>query len=123
MNNKFTPMTNGILTERKLELFHAPSLAEWGYTEEQTDTFAVLHPEKESADETYPLYVVFHSGGHDVYSALACLWQENNHNIYHSPKGMYALYLDCRQHEDKDWWWGGNTATEVLSEERKGIAK
>ena len=123
MNTKFTPMTNGILTERKLELFHAPSLEEWGYTEEQTDTFAVLHPAKETAKETYPLYVVFHSAGHDVYSTLACTWQDHNHDIYHAPKGMYALYLDCRQHENKDWWWGGNSALEVLGEDRKGIAK
>lgn len=123
MNTKFTPKTNGILTERKMELFHAPSLAEWGYTEEQTDTFAVLHPAEDCKAEKYPLYVVFHSAGHDVYSTIACTWQPGNHDIYHAPKGMYALYLDCRQHENRDWWWGGNSALEVLGEDRKGTAK
>ncbi len=117
----FTPEANGILTGRKLELFHAPSLAEWGYTEEQIDTFAVLHPAEECKAEKYPLYVVFHSAGHDVYSTIATTWQPGNHDIYHAPKDMFAVYLDCRQHEDKDWWWGGNSALEVLGEDRKGV--
>ncbi len=122
MSNTFKPMKDGILTERKLELFHAPSLPEWGYKEEQVDTFAVLHPSEECKADKYPLYVVFHSAGHDVYSTFACTWQPHNHDIYHAPKDMFAVYLDCRQH-DGDWWWGGNSALEVLGEDRKGVDK
>lgn len=121
MNKTFHPQPNGILTERKLELFHAASLPEWGYAEEQTDTFGVLHPCEECKAEKYPLYVVFHSAGHDVYTAIACTWQHGNHDIYHAPKDMFALYVDCRQHEC-DWWWGGNTAKNtplVIADEKR----
>ncbi|MBE6569845.1 MAG: hypothetical protein E7658_06490 [Ruminococcaceae bacterium] len=121
MSNTFSPKPNGILTERKLELFHAPSIPEWGYAEAQTDTFGVLHPSEECKADTYPLYVVFHSAGHDVYSAIACTWEYGNHDIYHAPKDMYALYVDCRQHEC-DWWWGGNTAKNtplVIADEKR----
>lgn len=123
MSDIFNPKSNGILTERQLELFHASSLPEWGYAEEQTDTFAVLHPSGECKADVYPLYVVFHSAGHDVYSAIACTWEHGNHDIYHAPKDMYALYIDCRQHEC-DWWWGGNTAKKtplvIAEKERAG---
>ncbi|MBQ7922662.1 MAG: hypothetical protein IJ325_08815 [Clostridia bacterium] len=121
MNKMFSPQPNGILTERKLELFHAASLPEWGYAEEQTDTFGVLHPSEECKAEKYPLYVVFHSAGHDVYTAIACTWEHGNHDIYHAPKDMFALYVDCRQHEC-DWWWGGNTAKNtplVIADEKR----
>ena len=114
----FTPLPYGRLTDRKLELFSAPSLPEWGYAEPQTDSFAVLHPQDSEVAERYPLYVVFHSAGHDLYTALACTWQENNHDIYHAPRGMFALYLDCRRHEATDWWWGGNSAKGVIGEGR-----
>ncbi len=121
----FSPIPNGILTERKLELFHAPSLTEWGYEKEQIDTFAVLHPSEECKADKYPLYVVFHSAGHDVYSTIGTTWAPGNHDIYHAPKEMFALYLDCRQHEhtSTDWWWGGNSAIEILGENRKGTEK
>ena len=122
MSSNFNPQTGGILTGRKLEWFHHASLAEWGYAEEQTDTFAVLHPSEECAAESYPLYVVFHSAGHDVYSTVACTWQKGTHDIYHAPKEMFALYLDCRQHMN-DWWWGGNSAQDVIGEGRDGIKK
>ena len=120
--SKFNPIPNGILTERVLEWFHHDSLTEWGYGEPQTDTFAVLHPADDCKLESYPLYVVFHSAGHDVYSCIGCTWREGNHDIYHAPRDMYALYLDCRQHMN-DWWWGGNSAIEVLSEGRDGVEK
>lgn len=116
------PLPGGILTNRQLEWFHHASLPEWGYQEEQTDTFAVLHPVQECAGEVYPLYVVFHSAGHDVYSAVGCTWQKGNHDIYHAPENMYALYLDCRQHPN-DWWWGGNSALEVIDPGRGGVEK
>ncbi len=122
---KMAPQPDGVLMGRKIQWFHHKSLADWGYKKTQTDTFAVLHPldeEKYSGTKTYPLYVVFHSSGHDVFSAVACIWQKGNHSIYHAPVGMYALYLDCRQNED-DWWWGGNSALEILSEDRRGIKK
>jgi len=114
------PIPQGILTDRELEFFHHPSLPEWGYETQQTDTFAVMHPAPECRADTYPLYVVFHSAGHDVYSCIGCTWAEGNHDIYHAPRDMYALYLDCRQHMN-DWWWGGNSALEVLGEERDSV--
>jgi len=122
MAHTFSPQPNGILTGRKLEWFHAPSLPEWGYTAEQTDTFALLYPADYDAGKRYPLYVVFHSAGHDIYTAVACCWQPGNHDPYHTPKDMFGLYLDCRQHGN-DWWWGGNTATQVLGEGRDTTEK
>ncbi|MBQ4592357.1 MAG: prolyl oligopeptidase family serine peptidase [Clostridia bacterium] len=122
MSETMNPAIGGILTGRKLEWFHHKSLAEWGYTEEQTDTFAVLHPSEDCKAESYPLYVVFHSAGHDVYSTVACTWQKGNHDIYHAPTDMFALYLDCRQHAN-DWWWGGNSAHDVIGEGREGTEK
>ena len=122
MSETMNPAIGGILTGRKLEWFHHKSLAEWGYTEEQTDTFAVLHPSEDCKAESYPLYVVFHSAGHDVYSTVACTWQKGNHDIYHAPTDMFALYLDCRQHAN-DWWWGGNSAHDVIGDGREGTEK
>ncbi|MCI8386907.1 MAG: prolyl oligopeptidase family serine peptidase [Clostridiales bacterium] len=109
MSNSIQPQANGILTDRKLEVFHHTSIPEWGYKEPQNDTFAVLHPLENKAGDVYPLYVVFHSAGHDIYSAFACTWLYGNHDIYRSPNNMYALYLDCRAHQNQgtDWWWGG----------------
>ncbi|MBE6710004.1 MAG: hypothetical protein E7579_02685 [Ruminococcaceae bacterium] len=122
MKSVFSPEKDGFLTGRRIEWFHHTSLPEWGYAEEQTDTFAVLHPSGDCAAETYPLYVVFHSAGHDVYSTVACTWQPGNHDIYHAPKDMFALYLDCRQHMN-DWWWGGNSAHDIIGEGREGTEK
>lgn len=101
--------SGGYLLGRELEFFHHESGAECGYAQPQIDTFAVLHPKDEQPGAHYPLYVVFHSAGHDVYSAIVCTCSEGNHDIYHAPEGMYALYLDCRANMD-DWWWGGINA-------------
>lgn len=131
--NGINPQPDGVITGRRIQWFHHKSLPSWGYKEEQMDTFAVLHPFREGisdeekinnhiSDKKYPLYVVFHSAGHDVYSAVGCIWEKGNHDIYHAPKEMFALYLDCRQHEN-DWWWGGNSALEVFGEDRGGIKK
>lgn len=117
-NTCMQPQAGGIITERYLEWYHHTSLPSWGYAEEQTDTFAVLHPKNEEKGKVYPLYVVFHSAGHDVYSAVGCTWAKGNHDIYHAPDDMYALYLDCRQHKD-DWWWGGNSQ-DLFEDKRSG---
>ena len=117
----FSPAPFGELCDRKLELFSAPSCPAWGYAEPQTDSFAVLHPEAVREGERYPLYVVFHSAGHDLYSALACTWQTNNHDIYKTPAGMYGLYLDCRRNEAQDWWWGGDSAKGAVRPGRDGL--
>lgn len=92
-------------TGRKLEVFRHGSIKEWGYAEPQQDTFLVLHPTEARANA--PLYVVLHSAGHDVHSCLACTTKVGNHDIYHSPKDFFALYLDCRANKG-DWWWGIN---------------
>lgn len=112
-----------ILTGRKLELYKQESLPEWGYEKPQTDTFAVLYPKDYDNTKVYPLYVVFHSAGHDVYSALECTKTKGNHDIYHAPEDMFALYLDCRANTEgtTDWWWGGLGAhDEVVDGVRRG---
>jgi poly(3-hydroxybutyrate) depolymerase len=92
-------------TERKLETFQHGTQKEWGYAAPQRDTFLVLHPKEARANA--PLYVVLHSAGHDVHSCLACTTKVGNHDIYHSPKDFFALYLDCKANKG-DWWWGIN---------------
>lgn len=100
------PKENGFLCGRKIEFFCTESEESWGYEHKQNDTFAVLHPEKEYEKPGQPLYVVFHSAGHDIYSVLFCMRFPGNHDIYHCPPDMYALILDCRENTG-DWWWGG----------------
>lgn len=90
-------------TGRNLEVFQHGSRKEWGYAEPQQDTFMVLHPKQ--ARTNAPLYVVLHSAGHDVHSALACTTKVGNHDIYHAPQDFFALYLDCKANKG-DWWWG-----------------
>ena len=116
------PEPDGMLTGRRIQWFHHVSLSEWGYKRTQTDTFALLHPKgwDGCGSKSYPLYVVFHSAGHDVYSAVGCIWQKGNHSIYHAPDEMFALYLDCRQNTN-DWWWGGNSALQVFDDARRGV--
>ena len=120
MSTSFKPASGGILTGRRLEWFHAASLPEWGYKNEQTDTFALLYPENYDEKKSYPLCVVFHSAGHDVYSAVGCCWQKGNHDLYHTRGDMFGLYLDCRQNEKNDWWWGGNSSREIWGDGRDG---
>lgn len=104
--SEMNPVKDGRVNGRVLEFFHHDTLPEWGYTAPQEDTFAVIHPKNEQPGRDYPLYVVFHSAGHDVYSVLFCIQFKGNHDIYHAPDDMYSLILDCRAHEN-DWWWGG----------------
>ena len=97
---------NGIVCEREI-LFLASVCGEAeGYDHEQRDTFAVQYPKNYDENKKYPLYVVFHSAGHDIYSTLTCLKTEGNHDIYHTPDDMFGLFLDCFAHSDTDWWWG-----------------
>ena len=112
-----------ILIGRRLELFSQPSCDEWGYEKPQTDTFAVLYPKEFNAQKEYPLYVVFHSAGHDVYSCLECIKTKGNHDIYHVPDDMFGLFLDCRANTDgtADWWWGGIDAQGRGSDDRRGV--
>lgn len=116
------PMPDGRLNGRRLEFFHHESQPEWGYDKPQTDTFAVMHPKEEIPGRQYPLYVVVHSAGHDVYSALSCLWKEHNHDIYHVPEDMYGLFLDCRANAC-DWWWGGDSINGQEKPENRGCEK
>src|SRR5262245_21175563 len=93
------------LTGRRLEIFQHGAQKDWGYAQPQRDTFAVLHPTRPR--EKSSLYVVLHSAGHDVHSALACTTKVANHDIYHAPADLFALYVDCRANKG-DWWWGIN---------------
>lgn len=115
MNVKNGSMLKG----RYVEWFCHNTEKEWGYEKDQSDSFAVIHPKEQKEGEKYPLYVVFHSAGHDLYSTFVCLCEEGNHDIYHSPDFCYALILDCRANE-KDWWWGGADAHLELNLNARG---
>ncbi len=89
---------------RVMETFHHGSRPEWGYGAPQEDTFVVVRPLQDRKNA--PLYVVLHSAGHDVFSAVRCTKTVGNHDIYRSPDDHHALYVDCRKNKG-DWWWGG----------------
>ncbi len=95
---------DGQVNGRVMETYHHASKSEWGYAKPQIDSFVVVHPLEKH--ENPPLYVVLHSAGHDVFSAVRCTKTVGNHDIYRSPKDHFALYLDCRKNRG-DWWWGG----------------
>ena len=99
-----------VLQGRPVDFFRHRAGAEFGYETPRWDAFALLHPANEEPGKVYPLVVVFHSAGHDLYSVLSCTLYEGNHDIYHVPRSMFGLYLDCREHESTDWWWGGINA-------------
>ena len=105
---EWPPTTNATkhakINGRVMEIFHHTSKPEWGYTAPQDDNFVVVHPLE--ARTNAPLYVVLHSAGHDVFSAVECTKTIGNHDIYRSPDSHYALYVDCRNNKG-DWWWGG----------------
>lgn len=89
---------------RAYQIFQHGVKPEWGYKAPQQDSFVLIHPKAERRNA--PLYVVLHSAGHDVLSAVRCTREIGNHDIYRSPDDFYALYLDCRRNQG-DWWWGG----------------
>ena len=94
MNERsLSPAPFGKLCGRRLELFSASSLPEWGYEKPQTDSFAVLHPETYATGERYPLYVVFHSAGHDLYTALACTLARSSSVIAQTHSGNCTATL------------------------------
>ncbi|MBR7033036.1 MAG: hypothetical protein IKI03_05345 [Clostridia bacterium] len=91
---------------RSLEMHSHGVDPEWGYEKPQTDSFALIRPKDEKPGELYPLFVVFHSAGHDLYSTIRCMQTEGDHDIYHTPDDSFALVPDCRANMN-DWWWGG----------------
>ncbi len=95
----------GTLLGRRLELFTSVT-----GENDQCDAFAVHYPKDYCEGKKYPLYVIFHSAGHDVFSTLSCMMYKGNHDIYHTPDDMFGLILDCRASEATDWWWGGVNA-------------
>jgi len=110
---------------RKLDCYNHNTDAKWGYAEDQIDTFSVLLPKDYDSAKKYPLYVVFHSAGHDMYTALICLLNKGNHDIYHVPDDMIGLFLDCcaNAHVEgtTDWFWGGRHAQEPEISNRSGL--
>lgn len=107
---------------RRLDLYRHGADPKWGYPEDQTDTFAVLLPKDYDETKSYPLYVVFHSAGHGMFTCLMCLYGEGNHDIYHVPDDMIGLFPDCLENYQKstNWWWGGRTAFEKEPTDRSG---
>ena len=100
------PEPGASILGRKVEFYSHGADPSWGYEKDQTDSFAVIRPECERAGEKYPLYVVFHSAGHDLFSTIKCMLTVGDHDIYHTPRQSFALVLDCYQNKG-DWWWGG----------------
>ena len=96
-----------LLCGRKVEFFSHGIEDEWGYKTPRGDSFAVIHPKDEKQGVRYPLYVVFHSAGHDIYSCINCMLTPGNHDIYHTPEDSFALVPDCFANGGDDWWWGG----------------
>jgi dienelactone hydrolase len=117
-DEQFTPQIGAINQSRNIEFFHHNALASWGGKEQQ-DSFAVLHPKDEYKNTKTGLYVVFHSAGHDLYSTLGCTFHKGNHDIYRTPDDLFGLYVDCRAHEEEDFWWGGINAKNEGKAERK----
>lgn len=116
---------NGMINGREIKFFSTVSDPAWGYTNEQRDTFAVEYPKNYDESKKYPLYVIFHSAGHDIYSAVNCMLSPGNHDIYHTPDDMFGLVLDCRANSDNDndWWWGGNNGIYEADPVRSGVGK
>ena len=100
------------LNGRNIEFFRRMSDPAWGYDPDREDSYAVIHPENRSEGALYPLYVVFHSAGHDLESTIECMKTPGDHDIYHTPSDCFALVLDCKEHHPSDWWWGGRDALE-----------
>ena len=118
MSPKIKPIKNGISSKRELEFFHHKSVREWG-GKDQVDSFAVLHPTRHA--RKHGLYVVLHSAGHDLYSCLGCTFMPDNHDIYRTPDNLFGLYLDCRENQSEDFWWGGINAKGEGNPERKNV--
>ena len=118
MHNKIKPVKAGISRQRKLEFFHHKSVREWG-GKDQVDSFAVLHPARRT--RKHGLYIVLHSAGHDLYSCLGCTFMPDNHDIYRTPDNLFGLYLDCRENQTEDFWWGGINAKGEGNPERKNV--
>lgn len=94
---------------RTVATYRHRARAEWGYAADQSDRFLVVQPAAGSAAPP-PLYVVLHSAGHDVETALTsgfALHPEGgyDHGLFHPPAECVALYLDCKANP-ADWWWG-----------------
>lgn len=112
---------HAVVCGRRIDFFCHGTEPEWGYADSRTDSFALIYPRNWDRDATYPLDVVFHSAGHDLFSTVRCTMTEGDHDIYHTPDDMFSLILDCRAHEADDWWWGGiNVHDEAWDRARAG---
>ena len=109
-----------LLYGRKIEFFQHGADAAWGYGEPQEDSFAVIHPKDEKPGVRSPLYVVFHSAGHELYSCINCMRNKGDHDIYHTPEDSFALVCDCVANSKNDWWWGGSDPKGEYAPERPG---
>ncbi|MCG3150359.1 MAG: hypothetical protein PCFJNLEI_03842 [Verrucomicrobiae bacterium] len=80
------------------------SLAEWQYPRPQRDYFYVVPP-KNPGTGPAPLQVFLHSAGgggeSEMHQSLKI-----PHNPLECAATSYGLYLDCRQNQATDWWWG-----------------
>lgn len=96
---------------RSVDFYDHGVKTEWGYSKPQRDYFIVVAPEHPRPNA--PLYVVLHSAGHNGESAFRIASEGiGNHTLYHPPVDFYALFLDCRDNQINDWWWGGPCPTD-----------
>ncbi|MBO4230003.1 MAG: hypothetical protein J5938_06615 [Clostridia bacterium] len=109
-----------VLHGRKVDVFRQKSGTECGYRADQWDAFAVIHPEGEQPGRSYPLVVSFHSGGDSLFQNLADIQRAGPYEIYYPHLGAFMLSLDCREHEQTDWWWGGINAKGEGDRSRSG---
>lgn len=100
------PINGSLINGRRIEFLSHESEAGWGYDKPQRDSFAIIHPKDEHEGVSYPLYAVFHSAGHELYSCVTCMLTKGNHDIYHVPEDAFGVVLDCGANRG-DWWWGG----------------
>ncbi|MCQ2456916.1 MAG: hypothetical protein MJ096_06130 [Clostridia bacterium] len=103
-----------VINGRKIEMFHHESGAEFGYSKPQTDSFGLMLPKDYDETKKYPLYLVLHSAGHELFSCLATVNIKGDHDIYDTPDDSFGLYPDCYRNmanEKHEWFWGGTAAS------------
>ena len=109
-----------LLYGRRIEFFSHENDPAWGYKNPQRDSFAIIHPKDEKPGVRYPLYLVLHSAGHDLYSCINCMRNKGDHDIYHTPENSFAVVPDCLANSEHDWWWAGVGAHGEYAEQRGG---
>ena len=89
------------------------SLKCWGYREQKDKNYFYVARPKDGHAQGRPLYVALHSAGGSGQEEFE--WRKNHpdvRNIYAIPDGFYAMFPDCGQYRDTEWWYGARKAQE-----------